>query len=107
ASNLEQKIIELGLSTQVSTVPVFLTERWNQFVMNDETCDLFKQTDELTLNLQAPAKISRETIFYDTLKVSTLSGQIQYEDEIVFSDSQPKQLRYGKIIKGTVSVRFG
>jgi hypothetical protein len=107
ASNLEQKVLELGLSTHVATVPVFLTERWNQFVMNEESCDLFKQTDLLTLNVLVPAAISKETVLYDTLKVSTPSGQIQYEEDVVFFDASPKTLRYGKIIKGTVAVVFG
>ncbi len=107
ASNLEQKVIEAGLSTQVSAVPVFLTERWNQFVMNDDSCDLFQQTDLLTLNLLVPAALSRETAFYDTLRVSNASGQIQYEETVLFFDSAPKSLRYGKLLKGTVSVMLG
>ena len=40
-ADLEQKTLEASLSVEVSEVPVFLTERWNRFLMNDETCDLF------------------------------------------------------------------
>lgn len=107
ASNLEQKVIEAGLSTQVSAVPVYLTERWNRYVMDEESCDLFAQTDSLQLNLLAPSSLSRETALYDTLTVSSLSGQIPYEETMVFSDQAPRQLRYGQIVKGTVSVTLG
>lgn len=107
AANLEQKTIEAGLSTQVSTVPVFLTERWNQFEMNEESCDLFIETDELVLALLAPAFLSKETTFFDTLVVSNASGQIQYQEDVLFYDGSPKSLRYGKIITGTISVVAG
>lgn len=106
ASNLEQKTIEAGLSTQVSTVPVYLTERWNRFLINEDVCDLFQQTDELTLVLLTEAAVSRETILYDTLKVSLPSGQIQHEENIFFFDDSVRQLRYGRLINGTVSVRL-
>lgn len=107
AANLEQKVIEAGLSTTVSQVPVFLTDRWNQFVMNEENCDLFSQVDGLTLTLLAPAFLDRETVFYDTLKVTSSSGQIQHEEDVVFFDGAPKRLRYGKIIAGTIAVTAG
>lgn len=107
AANLEQKTMEAALSDQVSTVPVYLTERWNRFVMNDESCDLFTQTDPLLLTLVTPSSLSKSTALFDTLVVSTPSGQIAHEEAVVFFDDNPKRLRYGKLIAGTISVRLG
>ena len=36
AADMEQKTIEAALSTQVATVPVHLTERWNRFALNED-----------------------------------------------------------------------
>lgn len=107
AANIEQKVMEAGLSTEISKVPVFLTERWNRFVMDEDSCDLFQQTDSLVLALFAAASVSRETAFFDTLRVISASGQIFHEETIRFFDSAVRTLRYGDIIAGTVSVVFG
>jgi hypothetical protein len=69
AANIEQKTIEAGLSTEVANVPVFLTERWERFLMNEDSCDLFTTSDELVLPGFAEIALSRETAFYDTVKV--------------------------------------
>lgn len=107
AANIEQKVMEAGLSTEVAKVPVFLTERWNRFVMDETTCDIFEQTDELLLALFAAASVTRETAFFDTLVVSNATGQIQHEETLRFFDSSVRSLRYGNIIPGTVAVTFG
>lgn len=104
AANLEQKVIEAGLSTEVATVPVFLTERWEQFVMDEDSCDLFTKTDALTLTGVAEVPLSKETAFYDTAKITNSSGQIYHEETIQFFDDAVHSLRYGNIVKGTLSV---
>ncbi|MFQ5352741.1 MAG: hypothetical protein ACE5D3_06680, partial [Candidatus Binatia bacterium] len=104
AGNLEQKTIEAALSTQVADVPVYLTDRWLRYVMNEDTCDLFQQTDSITLSGTTEFALSRKTGFYDTLVVSNSSGQIPHEETMRFFDDAVRNLRYGKIIKGTVSV---
>lgn len=104
AGNLEQKAIEASLSTQITTVPVFLTERWNRYVMNDETCDLFQQVDQLTLIGTSDVGVSRETAFFETLSVSNASGQISHTETIQLFDDSVRNLRYGNIISGTLSV---
>lgn len=106
-AGLEHRIIELSQSTLVSQVPVFSTERWNRFLMNEDFCDLFSQTDQLLLAMTAPVTLSRETAFFDTLKVSSLSGQIFHEETIRFFDNSVHRLRYGKIVNGTISIRLG
>lgn len=107
AASLEHRILEISQSTQVSEVPVFTTERWNRFQMTDDFCDLFQQVDQLILSGLAPAKISRETAFFDTIKVTSLSGQIHHEETIRFFDNSVRHLRYGKIINGTISLTLG
>lgn len=107
AANLEQKTIEAALSDQLSTVPIYLTERWNRYAMDDESCDLFEQTDQLLLTMTTPTPMTKNTAFYDTLAVTSSSGQILHEEVVVFFDEQPKRLRYGKIIPGMISVWNG
>lgn len=107
ASNLQQKTMEAALSTQVSTVPVFLTERWERYILDDESCDLFEHTELITLTLLAAQPLARETALYDTLKVSLATGQIFNEEEIVFFDASVRQLQFAKLIPGTVSVSIG
>jgi hypothetical protein len=107
AANLEQKAVEASLSNEISEVPVFLTERWNRFVMDEGTCDLFTQTDSIALTSTTAFSLSRETVFYDTLAVSNGSGQIPYDETMQFFDGSIRGLRYGKIIAGTVSVWLG
>ena len=104
AANLEQKTIEAGLSTEISNVPVFLTERWERFLMNEDSCDLFPATDALPLPGFAEVAISRETAFQDTLKVTSLSGSVFHEETIRFFDDSVRGLRYGKIVPGTLSI---
>ena len=104
AADMEQKTIEAALSTQVATVPVHLTERWNRFALNEDNCDLFEATDELTLNGVLDTVLDRETGLYDTLAVSNSSGQIAHSEHMRFFDDAIRELRYGKIIEGTVSV---
>ena len=107
AAGLEHRILELSQSTQMTTVPVFSTERWNRFQMNEDFCDLFDQTDQLTLTMTAPVALSRETAFFDTVKVTSLSGQIYHEETARLFDNAAHGLRYGKIIDGTFSLRLG
>ena len=104
ASNLEQKAIEAALSTEVANVPVFLTERWNRFLMNEDFCDLFVTSDSIELSLFAESSLSRETAFYDTISVSSPSGQVARSETIRLFDDGVHNLRYGKIIEGTVFV---
>jgi archaellum component FlaF (FlaF/FlaG flagellin family) len=106
ASNMETKVLEAGQSVEVAEVPVFLTERWNRYVMDEDTTDQFSQTDSLTLILLASATLSRETVFFDTLKVTNSSGQIQHEETMRFFDEGVRTLRYGKLIKGTISLKL-
>ena len=106
-SSLEHRVLELSQSTLVSQVPVFSTERWNRFLMNENVCDLFTQTDQLLLTFLASTKLSRETAFADTIAVSSPSGQIYHEETIRFFDNSVRRLRYGKIIKGTLSLTLG
>lgn len=104
AANLEQKTIEAGLSTEVANVPVFLTERWDNFLMNEDSCDLFTSADELMLMTFAAAPLLKETAFYDTVKVTNNTGAIFHEETIKFFDDSIRGLRYGKLVKGTLSV---
>jgi hypothetical protein len=104
ASNLEQKTIEAALSITMDTVPVFLTERWNRFVMDEDSCDLFETADSLPLILLAPAKLLQETAFFDTVRVSTASGEIPHEETIRFFDDGVHSLRYGDLIADSISV---
>lgn len=104
ASNLEHKTLEAALSTGMSTVPVFLTERWNRFVMDEDSCDLFEKTDLLPLIMYAPMKLEQETAFFDTVKVSVASGEIYHEETIRFFDNAVHGLRYGDIIADSISV---
>jgi hypothetical protein len=106
-AGLEHRVIELSQSTLVSEVPVFSTERWNRFLMNEDFCDLFQQTDSIVLTMTAPSALSRETAFYDTVVVSSASGQIFHEETIRFFDNAVHSLRYGKIINGTISLTLG
>jgi hypothetical protein len=104
ASNLEHKTLEAALSTGMSTVPVFLTERWNRFVMDEDSCDLFETTDILPLIMYAPIKLVQSTAFFDTVKVSVASGEIYHEETIRFFDNAVHGLRYGDIVADSVSV---
>lgn len=106
AANIESKTIEAGQAIEVSEVPVFLTQRWNRFVMDADTTDQFEQVDSLTLLLTAPMLLSRETVFFDTLVVSNASGQINHEETLRFFDDAVHGLRYGKLIKGTISIKL-
>jgi len=107
AASLEHRILEMSQSTQMATVPVFSTERWNRFQMNEDFCDLFEQTDQVLLAMTASAALSRETAFFETVRVTSLSGQIYHEETIRFFDNAVHQLRYGKIIAGTISIMLG
>jgi len=104
ASNLEQKAIEAALSTEVANVPVYLTERWERFLVNDENCDLFTTGDQLILNGTDGAALSRETALYDTVSLSDPSGSIFHEETIKFFDDSVRGLRYGNIVPGTLSI---
>lgn len=104
ASNLEQKSLEAALSTEMANVPVFLTERWNRFLMNEDSCDLFQATDSIVLSLLAESPLVRETAFYDTIVVSSPSGEISHEETIRFFDDAVHNLRYGGIVANSVSV---
>jgi hypothetical protein len=104
AANLEQKTIEAGLSTEVANVPVFLTERWDHFLMNEDFCDLFTSADELMLMAFAAVPLLRETAFYDTVKVTNNAGAIFHEETIKFFDDSVRGLRYGGLVEGTLSV---
>jgi hypothetical protein len=104
AANLEQRVLELAQAREISEIPVFLTERWNSFAMNEGTIDQFSATEALTLVATTSAKLARETAFYDTLVVSSPSGQIHHQETMRFFDASVRQLRYGKIVPGTVSV---
>ena len=104
ASNLEQKTIEAALSTEVATVPIYLTERWNRYLLNEDNCDLFEGLDSLTLIGYNDTALSRETGLYDTLVVTNPSGQIWHEETMQFFDDSVRELRYGKIINGTIAV---
>ena len=75
--------------------------------MDEETCDLFSQTDELLLTGTTAFLLSRETGFYDTLRVTNSTGQIPYEETMQFFDGSIRALRFGQIINGTVSVKLG
>jgi len=105
-ADLEQKTLEAAQSTEVSEVPVFLTERWNRFVMDEDSTDQFEQTDELLLVMTAAQTISRETAFYDTLSVSNASRQIPHEETIRFFDDSVRELRYPLLVPGTISIRL-
>jgi len=107
ASDLEQKTIEAGLSNEISTVPVFLTDRWNRYSMDEENTDTFDASDSLTLLGSTLSRMSKEAGFYDTLKVSLPSGQIAHEETMQFFDQSVRHLRYGKIVKGTISIVSG
>ena len=106
ASGLEHRILEISQSTLMAEVPVFLTERWNRFVMNEDTCDLFQQMDALLLAMTADTPLSRQTAFFETLTVSSTSGRILHEEQIRFFDNSVRYLRYGKIVNGGLTLSF-
>lgn len=103
-AGLEHRVLELSQSTLVSQIPVFSTERWNRFLMNEDFCDLFQQTDQLMMSMTSAVSLLRETAFYETVKVSSSSGQIHHEETVRFFDNSVHELRYGKIVRGTISV---
>jgi archaellum component FlaF (FlaF/FlaG flagellin family) len=107
AGNMEQKAIEVSLSSEVADVPVYLTERWNKFVMNDESCDLFAGSEMLELVGTVATALERDTVFFHTLRLSTSTSQIHYEEDIQFFDESERPLRYGKIVAGTIRVTIG
>jgi hypothetical protein len=104
--NLHQKALEASLSNAVLDVPIFLTERWNRYAMDDTSCDLFTATETLTLTGTSPVSLARETAFYDTFVLSTASGKIFQSEAVQFFDGSMRPLRYGSILKGTVSVKI-
>lgn len=104
AGNLEQKAIEASLSTEMARVPVYLTERWNRFVMEEGACDLFLGTEEATLTGVVPFTLARETPLYQTLVVTGTSGQVSSTETMRLFDNSVRSLRYGDIVAGTVSV---
>lgn len=107
ASNLQQKVLEAALSTTVATVPIYLTDRWSRFAMDESTCDLFDETISLVMTGLLPTSLGRETVFFDTVSISNASRQIRHQQSILFYGTDPHTLRYGKIVAGTVSVRSG
>jgi len=104
--NLQKKTMEANMSLMVENVPVFLSERWNRFAMNDSTADLFPQADVLTLTGTDPTVMSRETVFYHTLSVSNATGSISYVENVQFYDETVRTLRYGKLVANTVAVKL-
>lgn len=107
AANLEQKVIEATLSTEVDRVPTFLTERWERFIMDEATVDLLQESESITLTGIAPSSVARESAFFDTLQVTNTQGAIPYEESVTFFDQSVRTLRYGKILRGTISVKLG
>lgn len=103
-SDLEQKTIQAALSTQIATVPVYLTERWNRFALNEDNCDLFETSEELVLNGVLETVLSRETGLYDTFVLTNSSGAIPYVETMRFFDDSVRSLHYSKLVSGTLSV---
>lgn len=106
AANMQSKVIEASQSIEISEVPVFLSERWNRFVMDDDTTDQSEQVDAMTLLLTAPIKLTRETALFDTLLVTNSSGKIFHEETIRLFDESSRNLRYNKLVAGTISVKL-
>lgn len=106
SANLETKVIEASLSPIVETVPVYLTERWNRFVMDDSSCDLLAKTDSLVLTSTTPMAFGAGTVLYPTLSLSNAVGAIDYTETMEFFDDSIRSLRYGGILANTVSVRI-
>jgi hypothetical protein len=107
SGNFQQKAIEAALSTEVSSVPVFLTERWNRYSMEEGNIDVLEASDTLLLVGTAPETTSKEASFYETLVLTSTTGQISYEETMQFFDQAVRGLRYGKLVKGTISVTLG
>lgn len=106
AANLEQKTLEAALSLEAAEVPVYLTERWNRFVMDDSTCDIFGTTDSLELTGVAPTYLSRDTAFFDTLMVTNSTGQIPASQTMQFFDDSIRELRYQNLVPNTISIKL-
>src|SRR6266508_1611485 len=106
-AELETKVIEAALSPIIETVPLFATERWNRYVMDDTSCDLLQKTETLTLASVAPAKLAEPTALYETLVLGAAAGQLAYEEAIEFFDGTIRKLRYGQLLAKTVSVKIG
>jgi len=106
-AGIEHGVIEAAQGTLISGVPTFATQRWNRFQMTEDFCDLFTQTDQLTLVLDASSTLSRETAFFETISVSVPSGKIYHEETIRFFDNSVRQLRYGNILNGMFAVTLG
>lgn len=107
AGNLQQKVMEAALSTSVTDVPVFLTERWNRFVMDGTSCDVLAGSEPVVLVGTDPTTLTRFTVFYDTVSVSNAGLQITHSEHIEFFDESVRTLRYGGILLGTVRVSIG
>lgn len=107
AAGIEKRVMEVGLGTEVFNVPVYLTERWNKFVMDEDSCDLFQVTDTLAMVGDSSVSLSKQTALYDTLKVTSESGYVAYEQTVSFFDDAPKSLIRDEVIKGTVAVSYG
>lgn len=107
AANLEQKTLEAAMSLEVAEVPVYLTERWERFVMDESACDLFSATDSLELIGVAGTGLPRETAFYHTLQVSNAAGEISASQTIQFYDESVRQLRYDDLVADSVTVNVG
>lgn len=106
-AELESKSIEASLSPIIETVPVFLTERWDRYVMDESSCDYLQKAETLTLSVSAPARLGEETALYDTLVLGAASGQLMHQESMEFFDGSIRQLRYGELVANTVSVRLG
>lgn len=103
--NLQQKTLELAAGISVHDVPVHLTERWNRFVMNEDSCDLFQKTDQLVLNGTVATALSQKAVMFHTLVVSNATGQVFHTEQIRFFDSSVRQLARKGVVLGTLSVK--
>jgi len=103
--NLQQKTMEANASLFIEHVPVFLTERWNKYTMDDATADLFVTTEAVVLAGSAETQLQFEAVLFDTLSVSNATRNIPNTESIQFFDNTVRTLRYGKLVPNTISVR--
>ncbi|KKN04629.1 hypothetical protein LCGC14_1095550, partial [marine sediment metagenome] len=104
--NLQQKILEGNASLMVENVPVFLTERWNKYTMNDETADIFAKTEQIAFSGLTLTTLVYETAFFHTLVVTNTTSNIVYSETVKFFDDSVRNLRYGKLVANTIAVKL-
>jgi hypothetical protein len=106
-ADLYNEAFETALATTIDDVQVFRTERWNRYQLNSDTADIQSQTDALTLTGVATQNLSKDAVLFDSLTVSTSSGQIFFEQTARLVDEVAVSLTYPNLLRESVRVLEG